>query len=216
MKIHGHGAARRACGSRGIVTSHRAGCRVCRWVVAFVALLLGSAPNWPAAAQEVLTQDEALRLAFPGATAIERKTAYLREEDLAAVRAAAGRGVEVGQGVVSYYLARRGTRSLGVAYFDAHRVRTLPEVLMVVVAPDATVQRIEILKFSEPPEYRPRDGWLELFNGRSLSPDLSLKRGIPALTGATLTANAVTDAVRRVLALHHLIRPLEGESPGDR
>lgn len=185
----------------------RAGCGASRWLVALLILLNWAGSSSPAAAQKVLSQQEALRLAFPGATAIERRTAYLGEEELSAARTAAGRGVDVRQGVVSYYLARRGAQPLGVAYFDAHRVRTMPEVLMVVVSPQGTVQRIEVLQFSEPPEYRAPNGWLGLFDGRSLSADLSLKRSIPAMTGATLTADAVTDAVRRVLALHGAIRP---------
>ena len=185
----------------------RGRCGAFRWLVALLAFLMWAGSSSPAAAQERLSQEEALRLAFPGATAFERRTAYLGEEELAAARTAAGRGVDVRQRVVSYYLARRGAQPLGVAYFDAHRVRTMPEVLMVVISPQATVQRIEVLQFSEPPEYRAPDGWLDLFDGRSLSPDLSLKRSIPTLTGATLTADAVTDAVRRVLALHGAIRP---------
>lgn len=159
-------------------------------------------------AQQVLTQAEALKLAFPGATAIERRTAYLGEQDLAAARARAGTGTEVGKGVITYYVGRRGAEALGVAYFDAHRVRTLPEVVMIVVSPRATVERVEILKFSEPPEYRAPEGWLEQFYGEPLSERLSLKRGIVGMTGATLTSGAVTDAVRRVLALHRTIDPL--------
>jgi Na+-translocating ferredoxin:NAD+ oxidoreductase RnfG subunit len=33
------------------------------------------------------------------------------------------------------------------------------------------------------------------------------------MTGATLTSGAVTDAVRRVLALHQVIRPGGGSTP---
>ena len=43
-----------------------------------------------------------------------------------------------------------------------------------------------------------------------LEEDLSLKREIPNLTGATLTAQAAVGATRRVLALHRVIRPLDG------
>ena len=176
----------------------------------FVLLLL--LPR-PAAAQAVLTQDEALRLAFPGATAIERRTAYLSEAQMARARARAGKGVEVRQGVVTYYVGRRGSQPLGVAYFDAHRVRTLPEVLMVVVGTRGEAERIEVLKFAEPPEYRAPEGWLDQFDGRALGEGISLKRDIRNLTGATLTAGAVTGAVRRVLALHEAIAPL-GAGPG--
>lgn len=169
-----------------------------------------------ASAQVLLTQQEALRLAFPEPATIERRTAYLGAAELDSARAWAGAGIAIDAPVVSYYVGVREGTPLGVAYFDAHRVRTLPEVVMVVVAPDARVERVEILKFSEPPEYRPPESWLRQFDGRALSEDLALKRKIINMTGATLSSQAVTHAVRRALALHRLIRPLEaGERAGN-
>lgn len=176
--------------------------RVLLSALALSALLVSGA-----GAQEVLTQAEALKLAFPSATAIERRTAFLDDAQLQAVRSLAGRAVEVEQAVVTYYVGRRGDQALGVAYFDAHRVRTLPEVLMIVVSPHERIERIEILRFLEPPEYRAPDGWLDQFEGKPLSADLSLRRGILNMAGATLTSRAVTDATRRVLAMHRVIHP---------
>ena len=155
--------------------------------------------------QSVLTQEEALALAFPDAEGIERHTAYLSGAELA--RAAAGEGVAVETRVVTYYLALRSERPMGVAYFDVHRVRTLPEVLMVVVGTDDRIRRLELLRFQEPPDYRPPAAWLQLFRGRELDSQLSLKGSVVKLTGATLTADAVTDAARRMLALHQIVRP---------
>jgi Na+-translocating ferredoxin:NAD+ oxidoreductase RnfG subunit len=51
----------------------------------------------------------------------------------------------------------------------------------------------------------PREGWYGQYEGRLLDDDLALKRGIRPVTGATLTARATTEAVRRVLALHQVI-----------
>ena len=167
----------------------------------------GAAAPAGAPAQELLTQAEALQLAFPGATAIERHTAFLDERQLAAAQTAAGRNVAVEQPVVTYYVGMSGTRPLGVAYFDAHSVRTLREVVMIVVTPRATVDRIEILSFAEPPEYRAPEGWLDQFDGKPLSADLALRRQIRNISGATLTSRAITEAVRRTLAIHRVIAP---------
>ncbi|HEX6309633.1 MAG TPA: hypothetical protein VFZ69_15770 [Longimicrobiales bacterium] len=174
-----------------------------------MALLLAAFAPLRADAQ-VLTQEEALRLAFPAPLVVERRTAYLSEAQLADARRSAGAGVAIEQGVVSYYVALRDGRPAAVAYFDAHRVRTLPEVLMIVVDRTARIRRIEVLTFTEPPEYRPSERWLEQLTGRELTPDLSLRRGIVNMTGATLTATAVTAASRRVLALHGVIAPFGG------
>jgi len=161
-----------------------------------------------APAQVLLTQDEALRLAFPAPAEIERRTAYLDEAQLARIEDEAG--VELESTVVTYYVGRSPEGPLGAAYFDVHRVRTLPEVLMIVVDADGRVERIEVLRFAEPPEYLAPDGWLARFEGRRLANDLDGKNAVAGITGATLTSRAVTNAVRRTLALHAFLAPLDG------
>jgi len=167
------------------------------------ALAVAPRPVW----SQTLTQDEALALVFPGAET-ERITAYLGDAELEQARSLAGTDVEVESTVVTYYVARREGAALGVAYFDVHRVRTLPEVLMIVVGPDDRILRIETVSFREPPEYRPPGRWLRVFESRGLDDRLSLRGEIPNMTGATLTSGAVTRAARRVLALHQVIDPL--------
>jgi Na+-translocating ferredoxin:NAD+ oxidoreductase RnfG subunit len=173
------------------------------------ALLSALAPRG-APAQIRLTQQQALRLAFPEPATIERHTAFLSEEQLERARRLAGTDVSLDGRVVTYYVAAQNGEPIGIAYFDVHRVRTLPEVLMIVVTPRARVERIEVLKFSEPPEYEAPDGWLDQFVGKGLSADLSTKGSIVNITGATLTSGAVSRAVRRVLALNDVIGPLAG------
>lgn len=177
-----------------------------------VAALAAAAPVSPSRAQS--TQDEALRLAFPAADTVERRTAYLDEEQVARVRSLAGPSVDVDAAVVTYYVGMKAGAPVGVAYFDAHRVRTEPEVLMIVVGTDGRIRRVEVVRWAEPPDYRPPDGWLNLFKRRGLDGGLSLKADVPRITGATLTSGAVTDATRRVLALHRVIAPFGGDAGG--
>lgn len=165
------------------------------------------------AAAQTLTQEAALRLAFPGADGVERRTAYLDDDQLARAAELAGREAEVTSGVITYYVAAKDGIPLGVAYFDVHRVRTLPEVLMIVVDTDHRVRRVEVVRFAEPPEYLAPAGWLAQFQGRPLDTALSVKGSVANITGATLTARAATAAVRRVLALHRVIAPF-GEEGG--
>jgi electron transport complex protein RnfG len=151
-----------------------------------------------------LTPEEALKLAFPGA-AIERHTAYLTEAQQRQARKLSG-DEELPSALVTYYLGKKDGRAAGTAYFDTHVVRTMPETIMVVVDPAGHIARIEVLSFSEPEEYLPRAHWYEQFRGKPLDDELSMKRGIRAVTGATLTARATTDAARRVLALDRVLR----------
>lgn len=172
---------------------------------ALVAAFVVAAVARPTAAQD-LTQEEALRRAFPEGTSIERRTAYLDDAQIARAQALAGRGVEIEAGIVSYYVGTHGGRPAGAAYFDAQRVRTLPQVVMIVVDREGHLERIDIVRWAEPPEYRPPSRWLAQFLGRVLD-DVSERGGIAGITGATLTTRASTQASRRVLALHQVIDP---------
>jgi Na+-translocating ferredoxin:NAD+ oxidoreductase RnfG subunit len=138
---------------------------------------------------------------------IERRTAFLSDADLERAAVLAGRDARPASGVVTYYVARSGDSLAGVAYFDAHRVRSLREVLMVVVGPDDRVRRVEVVRFDEPPDYLAPASWLRQFDRHALDDDLSLTGAIATMSGATLTARAAVRATRRALALHAVIRP---------
>ncbi len=155
-------------------------------------------------AKVFLKQEEALKLAFPAAV-IERKTSYLTEAQQKEAQKLSGDS-ELPAALVSYYVGSKDGRVIGAAYFDTHVVRTMPETIMVVVDPSGSIARIEVLSFSEPEEYLPRPHWYEQFQGKPLDKELSMKRAIRPVTGATLTAHATTDAARRVLALDAVIR----------
>jgi hypothetical protein len=170
---------------------------------AFVAFAVLAAPP-PAAARVLLTVDEALALAFPGAT-VERGTLYPTPEQLAAASRLAGQ--EIDATIVHPYVARREGAVLGTAYFDVHVVRTLAETVMVTVDAGGRIGRVEVLSFDEPPEYLPRDLWYRQFDGRVLDDELALQRAIRPVAGASLTARATTEAARRVLALHQALTP---------
>jgi hypothetical protein len=92
---------------------------------------------------------------------------------------------------------------------DTHVVRTMPATVLTAIAPDGTLKAALVLQFAEPPDYLPREGWLRTLEGRALDDDLRPGRGVRRVTGATLTVQSLTDAVRRALALDALV--LRGE-----
>ncbi len=173
---------------------------------ALLALFLGTVPM--AAAKVFVTTDEALRLAFPGCE-VARRTAYLTPQQIKKAKELSG--ADVPGALVAWHEARCNGQPAGTAFFDTHRVRTLPETLLVVVDPQGRVARLEVISFREPQEYMPRAAWYAQFQGHELDRELQLTTGIHPVSGATLTARATTSAVRRVLALREVI--LEGEKP---
>ncbi len=148
------------------------------------------------------TPQEALAMAFPGAQ-LTRREHVLTEAQASRVRALA-RTELAGQWIVTYE-ARREGRLVGVGFFDTHRVRTLNETLLVAVSAEGRILRVETVVFHEPQDYRAKQAWVRQFEGRALDDRLGLKGEIHPLSGATLTANAMTDAARRCLALDQVL-----------
>jgi hypothetical protein len=165
----------------------------------------------PAAAWATQYQSvpQALEKIFPKPARVEERRAFLTEAQVSRARELAG--VEIPSALVTSYTASREGTPLGTAYLDSHVVRTLPESLLIAVNPDGSVRNIEVLSFREPPDYLAPPRWMAEIRGRSLGPDLSLKRGIPAVTGATLTALSTVEAVRRVLALDRILKDAGGK-----
>lgn len=144
------------------------------------------------------TQQQALQLAFPGAS-FTRKEFFLTEAQAAQVKALSRTDLP-GLWFVGYEAWKDG-KLQGVGFFDTHRVRTEHETALVAVGRDGRILRVEVIAFREPQDYAPRQAWINQFQGEALDDKLSLKRDIRPLAGATLTANALTDASRRGLAL---------------
>jgi hypothetical protein len=155
-------------------------------------------------AKSFLTQEEALRLAFPKGAVMTRKTAFLSEADRSEIAHRSGGAPPTG--LVAYYVATVDGKDVGTAYFDTHVVRTLPETILVVVDPKGAIARIEVLSFSEPEEYLPRGTWYGRFPGKTLGDELSEKKGIRPVTGATITVRVTVEAARRVLALDAFLK----------
>lgn len=152
---------------------------------------------------EVLLSDKAaLERAFPGST-LERRTLYLTKEQAGAVEKAARS--KLPSSVVTVFEARSGGTLTGRALLDTHIVRTMPETLLVAVEPDGRLRMALVLQFGEPPDYLPREGWLGTMAGKSLDEELWPGRSVRRVTGATLTVQALTEAVRRCLAIDALV-----------
>lgn len=166
------------------------------------ALLLGSFAM-SARGDVLLSEQAALERAFPG-MAIERRVAYLTEGQVDAVQKAARS--KVPSPVVSVFEARSKDGAFaGRAILDTHVVRTMPESVLSVLTPQGTLRMALVLRFGEPPDYLPRERWLATLQGSKLDDDLWPGRGVRRVTGATLTVQALTEAVRRALAIDALV-----------
>lgn len=169
-------------------------------ILAVLLISLYAGHSQLALSQVFMKQEEALRRAFPQAEKIERHTLFLTGEQVAEIQKSARSKVE--SKIVIYYRALMAGKISGCAFFETTIIRTKPATIMAVINPDSTLQMVEILAFQEPQDYLPAPRWLALFRGRLLNEGLWPKRDIHHISGATLSVQAITLAVRRLLATH--------------
>jgi Na+-translocating ferredoxin:NAD+ oxidoreductase RnfG subunit len=153
-------------------------------------------------AEVLMTEKAALERAFPGLVP-ERRTLYLTKEQVAAVEKQARS--KLPSAVITVFEARSGEGAPARAVLDTHVVRTMPETVLTVIEPDGRLRMALVLQFNEPPDYLPRERWLKALGGKALDDELWPGRGVPRVTGSTLTTQALTEAVRRSLALDAVV-----------
>lgn len=158
-------------------------------------------------AAQGLTREEALEGVYPGAE-IRAEQLFLTVARLKQVRTRSG--TDLSSALVARYVASRDGEVVGRAYVDTHIVRTKRESLLISLDAHGSVMRIDVTAFLEPAEYRAPEPWLRQYRGRALDDGLGVNRAIRPIAGATLTARAANNAVRRVLAIDEILRTAGG------
>jgi len=158
----------------------------------------------------LMSREEALAAVYPGAS-VEAERVFLTSAQTQSASELAR--IDIESPLVARYVAREGDRVVGRAYIDTHVVRTKRESLLIALAADGAVRRVEVTAFLEPREYLAPPVWLRQFDTRPLSDDVALRRAIRPIAGATLTAQSATDAVRRVMAIDEVLERGEQERP---
>jgi hypothetical protein len=149
------------------------------------------------------SRDEALHVAFPSADRTEARDFFLTPEQRAAIEKSARSALD--SDLITVYVGWQGDRVLGYAIFDTHVVRTLPETFLTVLSPEGKIAATYVVAFYEPLEYLPSDRWLHQVEGKGSGDDLQVGHGIAAITGSTLSSNAVMGGVRRSLAIYAVL-----------
>jgi Na+-translocating ferredoxin:NAD+ oxidoreductase RnfG subunit len=182
-----------------------------------LAIALAVVAASPAATATVfLSRTEAIETAFPGADRVAEQTHVLTEGQVRVIEQRARRRLE--SKIVTVYTGHKDGAVMGYALIDVHVVRTQPEAFLVVISPEGQVRDVRMLAFYEPREYLPPDRWFEQFRDERLTPELSTRRKIHSIAGATLSSRAVTGGVRRALALFEVLMVEGGvaaESPAE-
>ena len=155
----------------------------------------------------LVSREESLASVFPDAT-VESERLFLTDAQVERIEELAR--TDLDSKLYARYIATRNGSVVGRAYVETHQVRTKKESLIVSLDPTGRVLRIDVTVFLEPPEYIAGPSWMAQFYDKPLDNDLALQRAIRPIAGATLTAQAVTAALRRVMAIDQVISLPEG------
>ncbi len=140
---------------------------------------------------------------FP-ASKIEIKNIVISDSQVQKVKELSG--VKPESKLITFYIVKYNDIIKAYGYVDIHIVRTHPEVVLFVLNEKGEIEIVKIISFKEPPEYIADENWLKYLKGKTLGKDLlRLRKDIPNMTGATLTAKAITDNARKVIALWKVI-----------
>ncbi|CAA6798714.1 MAG: Unknown protein [uncultured Sulfurovum sp.] len=150
--------------------------------------------------QEKISIDELLKSNFDNLDIkIEKKSLILTKEDVKNIQTLAN--TKVGSKIVRYYKVTKNEEILGNAILLKQRIRTKNAAILYIVDANKSMLSTEIVSFKEPSEYKPNKEWTEVLNGKTSEDTLMAGKDIPTISGATLSARAISDAARLALAI---------------
>jgi hypothetical protein len=152
-------------------------------------------------AQIFYSKTEALELAFGKAT-IENLSLFPDEEQSAKIQQLAK--TKLDSGLFTFYVGKEGDKISGYAAIESETVRTKPETIMIILTPSGEVRGVHLLAFHEPAEYMPPARWFESLAKRDLD-DMDFKKGVDAISGATLSTRSALNSVRKVQAFYDVM-----------
>lgn len=171
--------------------------RLLNFLLGLLVVLLSTA----SLARVYYSKQEAMELAFGKEAEVALLPLFLTEAQRKAAERLAR--VKIDSNLFTFYVGKKDGKVMGYAAIETHTVRTKPETLLIVLKPDGKLRRIEVLAFHEPPEYQPPARWFVQLFDKPIE-DLRLGGGVEGITGATLSARAALDSVRKVLAIYQV------------
>jgi len=172
--------------------------RLRSWVLLASALILGWTDE--VLAKVYLTREEATRLAFgPSATVLEERRA-LTPHVRATIERRLGRPVP--EEAFTFYVGRSadGVQGYGVVLEEMGKHE--PITFFVAITPDGHVKDVLVLEYRESRGGEVRQkGFLKQYVGKTSQDPMELDQDITPITGATISARAVSDGVKKALTI---------------
>ncbi len=136
---------------------------------------------------------------FSNGVKVTKSQFKLNSKDIKIIQKSAK--AKVGSNTIRLYRVKNGSKIEGYAVLLLQTIRTKKAAVLFVMDRNQILKSVEIVAFSEPREYKPNQSWLDVFDGKSKSDNLFAGKGIPTITGATMSARAISDVARVAIAI---------------
>src|SRR3954464_9923708 len=166
--------------------------------IALVAVLLATA-----AAETLLTQEQALKVVFPKSESVQPETKVLTTEQRAELEN--NTGLRFPEAEYPTFVAKSKNSTDGYAVILNEIGKHENITFIVGVSPKGKVLEVAVMEYresrgSEVKEQR----FLSQFHGKTANDPIRVNQDIVNYTGATLSSYAIARGVRRAIALTHL------------
>lgn len=153
-------------------------------------------------------ESEALAIAFPGATRVERRNVVL--DDGMRARISERVGYPIKERLVVLREAWQGDTLLGRAFSLDEIAKTLPFRFLVALRPDGAVEQVLVLTYRESRGYEiERASFRAQYAGKTLGDPIRRGDDIRNVSGATISVDSLSRGVRRALAIWAVLAPRE-------
>lgn len=151
-------------------------------------------------AVQYLTEEQALKLAFPQSQKIEVESKQLSEADLQTIKKQYG--IEIVTPSVKIYLGWSGSKIDGYALIDNEIGKSEPITFIIAIDPAGKVKTVAIMEFRETRGWEVKEPrFLRQFNGKRSNDHIRINDDVVNLSGATLSSYAVSRGVKKAVVL---------------
>jgi len=147
--------------------------------------------------------EKVIRSSFTHVTKVEPKQLILTKSLFKKVKSIAKAPMRTK--IYRYYKIKSSNKTIGYAVLTSKVMRTKKAVVLYAFDMKGNLKFTEIMSFGEPPEFAPNSQWMSLLQNKPNKARLTLGRDIPTISGATLSARAITDGARVARAIYNEI-----------
>ncbi|MFT5661043.1 MAG: electron transport complex protein RnfG [Sulfurimonas sp.] len=155
----------------------------------------------PLSAKVLISPIDAMKSTYGSGTIITKKNILLSSSRAKTIEQAAQ--VKLSSKIFRIFKATKDTTLLGYGVLINKKVRSKNAVVLYFISKNSILKSIEIIAFNEPLEYLPSKNWNSQFKDISTDTMLKSSRDIPTITGATLSARAITNGSRVAFAIYN-------------